>query len=171
CVNLGDEVKRTIGIVPRALKEQSPFAIQPPPELSVGQRRQQTHHGKRNGALTDKLDLPLEDVIGIVVEADDEAGHNFHAVALYLPDGVEKVAAHVLTLLGFLEARLDRGLDAEKDAAEVSAPHPVKEFIVLGEIHAGFGNKRERAPVTLRPIGQDGGQPLDVSLGAVKWCV
>src|SRR5262249_14180789 len=151
-----------------ALKEQPPFAIEPTPELSVWQRRQQTDHRKRDRALPNKLDLPLEDVIRIVVEADDEAGHHFHAVALYLSDGVEKVAAHVLPLLGFLETRLDRRLDAEKDAAEMSAPHPVKQFIVLGEVHAGFGNKRERAPVTLRPVGQDREQSLDVALVADK---
>src|SRR5262245_47204913 len=125
-VHLGDEVQRAIGIVPRALNEQPPLAIEPPPELSVGKRRQQTHHRKRNSALPNKLDLPLEDVIRIVVEADDEARHHFHAVVLYLPDRVEKVAAHVLPLLGLLETRLDRGLDAEKDAAEMSATHPVK---------------------------------------------
>src|SRR5262245_35602941 len=125
-VHLGDEVQRAIGIVPRALEEQSSFTTEPSPALSVGHGRQQTHHRKRNSALPNKLDLPLEDVIGIAVEADDEAGHHFHAVALYLPDGVKKVAAHVLPLLGFLEARLDRRLDAEKDAAEMSAPHPVE---------------------------------------------
>src|SRR5262245_700160 len=125
-VHLGNEIQRTISIVPRALNEQTPFAFEPPPELSVGQRRQQTHHRKRNSALPNKLDLPLEDVIRIIVEADDEASHHFHAVALYFSDGVEKVAAQVLPLLGLLEARLDRGLDAEKDAAEVSATHPVK---------------------------------------------
>src|SRR5262245_24158616 len=163
-----DEVQRAIGIVPRALKEQSPFAIEPSPELSVGQRRQQTDHRKRNRALPNKLNLPLKDVIRIVVESDDEARHHFHTVALYLSDGVEKVAPRVLPLLSLLEARLDRGLDAEKDAAEARAPHSVKQFIVLGEIHAGFGNKRERAPVTLRPLGQDREQPLDVALVADK---
>src|SRR4029434_285515 len=142
---------RTIGIVPRALKEQSPFALEPSPELSVGKRRQQTHHRKRNRALPNKLDLPIEDVIRIVVEADNETGHHFHTVVLNPSDGVEQVAAHVLPLLGLLETRLDRCLDAEKDAAEVSAPHPVEQFLILGEVHAGFGNKREWAPAALAP--------------------
>src|SRR5262245_43800681 len=40
-VHLGDKVQRAIRIVPRALKEQPPFALKPPPELRVRQRRQQ----------------------------------------------------------------------------------------------------------------------------------
>src|SRR5262249_21220727 len=34
--------------------------------------------------------------------------------------------------------------------------------------HAGFGNERERAPVTLRPVGQGREQSLDVALVANK---
>src|SRR2546422_1021540 len=39
-VHLGNEVQRAVGIVPSALKKQPPFALEPPPELSVRQRRQ-----------------------------------------------------------------------------------------------------------------------------------
>src|SRR6266498_1495166 len=115
-------------------------------------------------ASADKFDLPLEDILGIVVEAYDETGHHLQAVALNLLDGIEQVAARILPLLGFLETGLDRGLDAEKDAAEARATHPVEQFLVLGEVHAGFRGKREWMSVALRPIGQFRQQFFDVAL-------
>jgi hypothetical protein len=90
-----------------------------------------------------------------VVEADDEAGHHLQAVALNLLHGIEQVAAQVLPLLGILETRRNRGLKPEKDVPEARAPHPVQQFLILGEVHPGFCNKGEWVRVALGPVGQD----------------
>src|SRR5262245_64556543 len=51
---------------------------------------------------------------------------------------------------------------------EASAPHPLEQFLVLGEVHAGLGYKGEWMIVTLRPVCQDREQAFDVALVADK---
>jgi hypothetical protein len=51
---------------------QPPFAFEPSPELRIWDGSQQTDHRDRYCALTNKVYLPLKDVIGIVIKADDE---------------------------------------------------------------------------------------------------
>src|SRR4030095_8829421 len=110
-------------------------------------------HRQRNGARANKFDLPREDVFRIVVEADDEASHHLHAVALNLPARIEQVAAPILSLLRFDQTRLNRRLDAEEDAPKPRAPHTVEQIFVFSQVHAGFSNKSEWLAVPLRPRG------------------
>ena len=64
---------------------ESPFALEPPPELRVGDCRQQADHRNRDCTFTNKVDLPLEDIIRVIIEADDEAAQYLHPVALHFP--------------------------------------------------------------------------------------
>ena len=59
-----------------------PLALQSPPELRVGDCRQQADHRDRDCAFTNKVYLPLEDVIRIIIKADDKTAQHFHPVAL-----------------------------------------------------------------------------------------
>src|ERR1700674_3118173 len=97
---------------------EAPFALQPPPELRVGDCRQQADHRHRYCAFTNKVYLPVEDVIRIIVKADDEAAQHLHPVALYVSYRVYQIAASVLTLLRLLQAFHDRCLDADKNLPE-----------------------------------------------------
>src|ERR1051325_4260038 len=84
-VHFGNEVERSDGVVSGSIgAEQSSFALATFPELRVRKCVQHSDHRHRNRTLTNELDLPFEDVFGIVVEADDEPGHYLHATTLNL---------------------------------------------------------------------------------------
>src|SRR5256714_11202745 len=165
-VHLRHEVQFAVRVLAGAFRYQAALLLQTTPELRVRQRRQQSDHRERNGALAYEVDLPLEDVFRVVVEADDETGHHLHPVTLNLLYGVEHVAARVLPLLRLLEA-LDHGrLDAEEDAPEVRAPHQLKQPLVVGEVDARLREELEGPPVALLPGGEVWQQTLDVALVA-----
>src|SRR6185503_19117473 len=106
--------------------------FEPFPELRVGESVEHADHGHRNRALANKLDLAFEDVVGIVIEADDETGHHFHAMTLYPADGVEQVAA-VLRLLRFLETLLHGRLDTQENATKTGSLHRHEQVFIIGE--------------------------------------
>src|SRR5262249_57608301 len=82
-VHFGNEVDGGDGVVAGSVRaEQTAFAFESLPELGVWQCVQHSHHGHRNRALANELDLPFENIFGIVVEADDETAHYFHALIL-----------------------------------------------------------------------------------------
>src|ERR1043166_4646374 len=161
-----DEVQRALGIVPQTFPQQPPLLLQATPELRVGQGRQEADHRQRDGALADEVDLPLEDVFGVVVEADDEAAHPLHPGAWNLVYRFEQVAPRVLPLLPFLQALLDGRLDAEEDAAEVRAPHHVEQRVVFGQVDARLRDEGERATVRFRPFDEFGEESFDVAFVA-----
>src|SRR5712691_9312385 len=111
-VHLRHKVEHAIRIASSVLLyfHEPAFALQPPPELRVGDCRQQADHRDRYCAFTNKVDLPLEDVIRIIIEADDETAQYLHPVALHgtaqylhpvalhVPYRVYEIAARVLTL-------------------------------------------------------------------------
>src|ERR1700681_106327 len=90
------------------------FALQSPPELRVGDCSQQADHRDRDRAFTNKVYLPLEDVIRIIIEANDEAGQHLHPVTLHFPYRVDEITARVLTLLRLFQAFHNWCLDADK---------------------------------------------------------
>src|ERR1700694_3720601 len=100
-----------------------PFPLQAPPELRVGDGRQQADHRDRYCAFTNEVYLPLEDVIRVIIEADDEAGQHLHTVALNFPYRVYEIAARVLTLLCLFQAFHDRCFDADKNLPESGRSH------------------------------------------------
>ena len=71
-------------LLPAASHQASVPLSQSSPKLSIGQRGQQADHRQRNSAFANEIDLPFENVFGVVVKADDEAGHDLHAVVLNL---------------------------------------------------------------------------------------
>src|SRR5579863_7652366 len=95
------EIEPQIEIVSVAIAYDAAFLLQPAIELSPRKRLQQANHGERNGALLNELHLPVEDVVGIVIESDDESGHDFHAIVLDAADVFEEAAVSVLHLLRF----------------------------------------------------------------------
>src|SRR5712692_524651 len=165
-VHLRHKVEHAIRIASSVLLyfHEPTFALQPPPELRVGDCRQQADHRDRYCTLTNKVYLPLEDVIRIIVEADDEAAQHLHPVALHVPYRVYEIAACVLALLRLFQAFHDRCLDADKNLPESGGSHLLEQLIVVSEVHAGFRSKCKRVLVARRPFGQLRHQQPDVLL-------
>src|SRR5438445_11630400 len=90
-VHLRHKVEHTICVASTMLLDphEPPFAFQAPPELRVGDRRQQADHRDRDCAFTNEVYLPLEDVIRIIIKADDKAAQHLHPVALHMPYRVD----------------------------------------------------------------------------------
>src|SRR3984893_17821173 len=109
------EIEPQIEIVSVAIAYDAAFLLQPAIELSARKRLQQADHRERDGALLNELHLPIEDVVGIVIESDDESGHDFHAVVLDAADVLKEAAVGVLHLLSLFEAFFRRRFDAKKD--------------------------------------------------------
>src|SRR5712692_1196740 len=165
-VHLRHKVEHAIRIASSVLLyfREPPFALQSPPELRVGDGRQQADHRDRYCAFTNKVYLPLKDVIRIIIEAHDEAAQHLHPVALHFPYRVYEIAARVLTLLRLYQAFHDRGFDADKNLPESGGSHLLEQLIVVSEVHAGFRSKCKRVLVARRPFGQLRHQQPDVFL-------
>jgi hypothetical protein len=84
-IHLGDEIQVEQSVAAEALLQGPTFGLQSPPQLGVRQRGEQADHGEGNRRLSNKLDLAIELIRRIVVEADDEACHHLHAVRLDKP--------------------------------------------------------------------------------------
>src|SRR2546423_12925877 len=87
------EVQLAFSIVTTSLAQETSFSLEPFPKLSIRKRVEQSNHGDGNGAFANEIDLPIQDVDRIVVEANNKASHNFHSVALNLLHGTQQVAA------------------------------------------------------------------------------
>src|SRR5712692_2795717 len=155
-VHLRHKVEHAIRIASSVLLyfHEPTFALQPPPELRVGDCRQQADHRDRYCTLTNKVYLPLEDVIRIIVEADDETAQHLHPIALHVPYRVYEIAACVLALLSLNQAFHDRCLDADKNLPESGGAHLLQQVIVVSEIDAGVRSKCERIFIACGPFGQ-----------------
>src|SRR4029077_4168641 len=148
------EIEPQIEIVSVAIAYDAAFLLQPAIELSTRKRLQQSDHGKRDGAFLNELHLPIEDVVGIVIESDDEASHDFHAVVLDAADVLKETAVGVLHLLRLFEAFFRRRFDAKKYAIEAGVFHHLQQLLVVGEINGGFGIKPERPAMPDIPFRQ-----------------
>src|SRR5262249_49021303 len=87
-LHLRREIERTVGIVAGEACQEPPLTSQPPPKLSVRRSSQDADHRQRNSSGTDKIDLFVEDVVRVVIEADNEAAHHLHAVTLHFANAV-----------------------------------------------------------------------------------
>src|SRR5437879_1765457 len=117
------EIEPEIKVISVAVAHDAAFLLQPAIQLRPRKGLQQPDHGERDSALLNELHLPVESVIRLVIESHDEAGHDFHAVALDAPDVFEEAAVSILHLLRFFEALFRRCFDAEKDAIEAGIFH------------------------------------------------
>src|SRR5580700_960303 len=158
------EIEPQIKIVSVAVAYDAAFLLQPAIKLGARKSLQQADHGQRDGALLNELHLAVEDVVRIVIESDDEAGHHFHAVALDAPDALQKTAMGVLHLLRFLEALFRRRFDAEKDAIKGGILHHLQQLLVVGEIDGSFGIKSKGAAMPRIPLRYNGQKLLDLAL-------
>ena len=96
----------------------------------------------------------------VVVEADDHAGLHLDAVRLDLADALDQVAAHVLRLLGLLQRRLPRALDADEDGGEVGGAQQLEQLVVLRDVQRDLGVEVHRVAVRLAPVGDRAQQLL-----------
>src|SRR5436853_2010892 len=138
-VHFGHEIERVARIIAGALAKESPFLFEPAPKLSVRQRVQQSDHREWNRALADEVYLSLEYIVRIVIEADDEAGHHLHSVALDLSDRVEQVSSGVRGLQRFFQAFFNGCFDAEEYPAKSRPAHSREQVVVIREIDACLG--------------------------------
>ena len=162
-VELGLEVERDLDVVAARLGEQAPFTLETGVEVGATQGGEETDHRHRDAGLLDELDLGVEYLGAVAVEAEDEAAGDLDALALDRGDGVEQVvvvgAVGVLDLLG-LEQRLRvRALDAEEGHGEAGVDHGVEQRLELGQVDAGLGIEVERIAALPLPVGDRGQQP------------
>src|SRR6185312_13344889 len=154
-IHLRCEIESALSIVTRGFAKQPAFLFKSLPKLGAGQCIQQSHHREWNRTLADEVYLALEDVAAIIIKSNNEAGHDFHTIALNLLDRINHVAA-VLSLLSFLETKFVWRLNSEEDSAEARALHISKQRIVFGEIYARLRQKRKGMAVSLLPGGKLG---------------
>src|SRR5207244_13023523 len=74
----------------------------------------------------------------------------------------------ILTLLRLFHTFHHLRLDADKNLSESSRSHLLQQLIVVSEIYAGFGGKREGILVAGRPFGQHRHQQPNVFLVSDK---
>lgn len=72
-VHARDDVRRAVNIIARHVTEQAALLLQTLIESCAGRGLQETDHCRHNPAFLDKINLPLEDRIGVTVEAYNEA--------------------------------------------------------------------------------------------------
>jgi len=161
-IHFGNEIERAVGIIAGMVTFEPPFLLEPTPKLRVGQCGEKADHRERNCTLVNEIHLELENILRIAVETDDESRHNLHAVALDLVDGINKAPACVLTLLGLLQAFLDRRFNAEEYAAKSRILHHLKQRFVLSEIYTRLSNEGEGELIATRPFDKLGHQEPDV---------
>ena len=103
-----------------------------------------------NAALLDKLHHAVEDVFAIGVEAQDEAAHHLHPIALDGGHAVQQAAPRVLQLVGGDQPRLIRRLNAQKDRLEARILHQLHQLRIVGQVQRGLGQKVEADLVLAR---------------------
>ena len=133
-VQPGLEVKDRLGVVAGAVGFKPAFLLEPVVKLGLWQGAKQTHHRGHHPRALDEVELLLEDIRSVAVEADDEAAHHFQARALEGLDGLDKVAALVLHLVTFLEAFGGGRFDAHKDLLESGLDHQLTKLRVVREV-------------------------------------
>ena len=75
----------------------------------------------------------------IVVKTYYEAAHHLHSVSLYRLDSFYQVHRTVLVLAAFRKAFFLRRLQPKKDSVKACRGHQSHEFLILGQVHRGFG--------------------------------
>ena len=138
-------------VVPERLPAQPVLPAQTFVQICSPERGQDADHRNRDSGLTDEGDLSIEDVVRILVEADDETARDLDAVRLDVADGLQQVELGVDGLVGAEEALDGRGLDPEEDEAEAGIAHRPHQLIIGAEVDRGLGEELERKAVVALP--------------------
>jgi len=89
-----------VRIVAGGVADYAALPLQAPVKLGVGQRDQRADHGDRDSRLLYELDLEVENILGIAVEADNESARYLQPFVLYLFYALEDIGLGVLLFLG-----------------------------------------------------------------------
>ena len=100
-----------------------PARWQPVPQRRLRQRLQQVDGQHRNLRHVDEILEPALRVVGVGIEAEDDAGGDFQPVAVERPDGFHHRHGDVLILAHGLERVGLRRLDADEQADEGRLAH------------------------------------------------
>jgi hypothetical protein len=91
-----NETQIAADVVSICVADKASFVLQPPVELRTWKCLEKPYHCDWEGALLDEFDLPVEYIIRIAIEADDESGHNLDTMSLNAAHAVEQAALRVL---------------------------------------------------------------------------
>ncbi|MFM1941153.1 MAG: hypothetical protein RI897_135 [Verrucomicrobiota bacterium] len=130
----GLEVQGGVGVVAGAFVLESAFAHEALVEARLGEGGEEADHGGDDAGVLDEFELTFEDILGVMIEADDESAHDLESGLLEGLDGADEVAAAVEEFAAFLEAFEGRGFDADEDLFEAGLDHEGAEFGVIGEV-------------------------------------
>ncbi len=75
-IELRDKIQHGCGVVACRFGQQTAFAQQPLVKPRLGQCGQQPNHRRHDARFLNELELSLEDIRRIVIEADDESTHD-----------------------------------------------------------------------------------------------
>ena len=143
--------------------QQSILPLQPGPEirsLECGQQPDQRH---RNPGFLNEIDLGIERVVIVVIEPENEAAQNLHALPLDLAHSLEQVVviAHVdvLRFLHLLESLRVGRLYSEEDGVETGLDHDIHQVVHSDEIDARFREQGKGVVALLLPFGDRREEP------------
>src|SRR4030042_4085726 len=129
-VHYGCEVEREVGVVPGGVSEEAVLLLEALVESGAWRCVEEADHGGDDAALLNETYLPVEDVLGVAIEAHDEAALDLKSVMLQHLDGGNQVAVGVLMLAALAEAFLVGGLDADEDPIEAGLDHELHHLLL-----------------------------------------
>ncbi len=157
---VGLEAVRVVAV---RLPEQAALPTQSFVQLRPFERGEEADHRDRDSGVTDERDLTVEDVFGVLVEADDEAARDLDAVGLDAANGIQEIELDVDGLVRPAEALERRGLDPEKHEVEPGLAHPRHQLVVGAEVDRSLGEELERVAVVELPALERSQRPLGES--------
>jgi len=102
---------------------ESAFTFQTLPKLRVGKGGQEPDHCKRNCTFADKVDLPLENILRVVIESYNKTGHDLDTIALNFSHRFKQVAFCILRFVGFFQTCGRGRLNTEKYTMKTGGLH------------------------------------------------
>ena len=160
-IHLGLVVEDDVDAGPGGLLQYPVFPLEAFVEVGALQRRQQPHHGHGNAGFLYEVDLGVEHPFVVSVQAQDESAADLQPLPLNGANGAQQIVlllllVGVLRLLG-LEQGLGIGsLDSQEHPVETGLDHGVHQFVVSGQVDAGFGKESEGIAALLLPLGHHG---------------
>ena len=136
--HLGDDVGRTVDLISRARPHEPVLFLKPIEELGPRRGLQHTDHRGDDAAFLDEIDLPLEDGLGVAVEADNKAPMDLQSGTLDDSDILNKIPVLVLELMAFRKTAFIRGFDPDKHGIESGPDHHVQQLGVVRQIDGRF---------------------------------
>ena len=110
-----------------------------------------------------EIDLSIEDVLRVAIEADDESSLDLKPVILQSLYGLDQIAIGILVLAALPEAVLIGGLNSDKYAVETGICHQPHEVLVIGNPNGNLCKERKWIVPFLHP-GYDGRKYLSLQL-------